>query len=261
MDETQKQKNASLVAAIESEDPEAARRWLGEGASPDAIAESEGDWAFSVLDLAVSKKSTRLISLLLESGGAANGLGLTKGSPILGASRGGDAKITALLLDAGADPKLAVYASTKETALHWGARSGSGEVVRQLLQAGRSPDVADQSGETPLQVAAGYGMASAVAELLAAGAIPDRRGVSQRTALMWAAASGSEECVILLLAAGADARAQAADHTTAEELARICGRHELADKMSWLEKSAKEQRDLAAVAEIGKSIGLLPKGL
>ena len=57
-----------------------------------------------------------------------------------------------------------------QTPLHYAARKGSVEIVRELRAAGAWVDLKDESGSTPLQEAAKKGHVAVVEALLAAGA-------------------------------------------------------------------------------------------
>jgi ankyrin repeat protein len=77
-------------------------------------------------------------------------------------------------------------------------------MTAKLLKAGADPKVARWNGETPLMIAAGAGSAEAVRLLLDAGV--DVNGAEPKrgqTALMWAASEGHADVVSLLLERGA----------------------------------------------------------
>lgn len=82
-------------------------------------------------------------------------------------------KIISRLLEMGADPSL--EDSKGNTALHWAARAGDRNVVRQLLQKSVAVDAKNKNGETALHFAmrAGSRGIDTVAELLESGARPN----------------------------------------------------------------------------------------
>ncbi len=95
------------------------------------------------------------------------------------------------------------------TALQWAAHWNDIEMVKLLLQAGANPKLANRYGVTPLSEAANLGNAAMIDTLLRAGAdletpvTPDGE-----TVLMSAARSGSADAVKLLIDHGADVNAK-----------------------------------------------------
>ena len=77
------------------------------------------------------------------------------------------------------------------------------EDVKSMLAAGKSPDVADEAGETPLGYAASFGNIGMVQNLLAYHAPVDRRDGFGNTPLHWAAQRGTVEVINALIAAKA----------------------------------------------------------
>ncbi len=73
--------------------------------------------------------------------------------------------------------------------------------LREMLDAGVSPDTADERGVTPLMTAAFSGQASIISLLLQRGAQVYERDSRGRSALCYAAASGQTDCLRLLLEA------------------------------------------------------------
>jgi ankyrin repeat protein len=104
------------------------------------------------------------------------------------------------------------------TALHWAAHLDDKVIVDELLRAGAVPDVADDTGATPLYLACVNGNAEVVARLLDAGASAKTMLLSGETALMTCARSGNATAVRSLLRRGApvnivNARESAHDQT------------------------------------------------
>ncbi len=75
------------------------------------------------------------------------------------------------------------------------ARAGDLALVAGLLEAGATPEVADDRGYTPLILAAYHGHGAVVDKLLGAGADPCRGDARGNTALMGAAFKGYSEIV------------------------------------------------------------------
>lgn len=118
-------------------------------------------------------------------------------APLIIAAQHAPAGMTALLLNAGADPRQASH--TGETALHAAAARGDLGIVRLLLERGGDPNAGSGQGvsllydhptvtlgERPAHLAAAYGHDAVLAVLADAGAdltAPDRSG---RTPYDWA---------------------------------------------------------------------------
>jgi cytohesin len=124
-------------------------------------------------------------------------------APLQFAAGNGDAGMTRLLLEAGADTEYRDH--NGDRALLWAAYSGTAETVKLLLDAGSPADAdADPHGETPMMTASWYNHEDMVRLLLAAGADPNRRDQSSLTALHLAARTDNAALVQLLLDAGAN---------------------------------------------------------
>ena len=95
------------------------------------------------------------------------------------------------------------------TALHWAAHWNDLESVDLLLQAGADPKIANRYGATPLSEAASLGNAPMIEALLKAGA--DAKALTTpdgETVLMTAARAGNVDAVKILLDHGADVNAR-----------------------------------------------------
>lgn len=116
----------------------------------------------------------------------------------------GDAEAISVLLYAGAN----VRATTRlggYTALHLASQRGHDAAVEALLKGGANPNLATQTGATPLMLASASGHVAAVKLLLANKAEVDARELAnEQTALMFAAAYDRPEVVKVLLEVGAD---------------------------------------------------------
>jgi len=169
---------------------------------------------------------------------AGNRYGVT---PLLQASRTGDASIMAALLKAGASANRAP--GDGETPLMSAARTGNADAVRLLLEAGADVNGSDAyQRQTPLMWAAAEGHLAVTEALLKAGADPGRAArvttIEDRknsdhptggfTALMFAARNGHEPVVRALANAGADLKATNGDGATATMVAIVNDRFDLA---------------------------------
>ena len=120
----------------------------------------------------------------------------------LAAGKTPDPKVVGALLDAGADPTLALEGSGL-TPLHHGAENPNGDVVALLIDAGADPNARTIDGFVPLHFAASNPNAEVVALLLAAGADPNA-GNPDFSPLHLAVRNDNPAVTDKLLAAGAD---------------------------------------------------------
>ena len=168
----------------------------------------------------------------------ANRYGVT---PLLQASRAGDAPVMQALIDAGADVLLAH--PDGETPLMAAARTGRTDAVRLLLARGAKPNATDTyQQQAPLMWAAAEGHAEVVGMLLEAGANPNVRAhvtaLDKRehadhptggfTPLMFAARNGHEAAIRALVKGGADLSITNGDGATAMTIAIVNDRFDLA---------------------------------
>jgi ankyrin repeat protein len=96
---------------------------------------------------------------------------VNKGAPLpllVEAARNGHADLSAILLDAGADPD--ARDAQGRSPLYWAAAAGQAAVVEVLLMQGADIHLAARTGETPLVVAARNGHEAVVRSLLQHGA-------------------------------------------------------------------------------------------
>ena len=160
----------------------------------------------SVLDAVAAKDKAALRSLLRNGAdvNAALGDGLTA---IHKVALDGDTEIAQLLIYAGANLK----ATTRlggYTPLLLASKNGDAAMVETLLKGGADPNQATTNGTSPLMFAAASGNAAAVKALLDKGAdIAGKEKAMGQTPLMFAAASGRVEVVNLLVSRGADLKA------------------------------------------------------
>lgn len=100
-----------------------------------------------------------------------------------------------------------------ETRLHYAAKTGDEDAVREILSSGADPNAMEDDGETPLHHAARADFTQpALIEitrlLLAAGADPNARSMTDETALHRAIHSANPQVVNMLLESGADPNAK-----------------------------------------------------
>jgi ankyrin repeat protein len=179
------------------------------------------------------------VRLLLRAGANANAALLLGETPLMVASRVGNADVAAQLLEAGA--KVNARAARGQTALMWAAAQRHPEVVRLLLAHGA--DVQARS-DTWSQVEA----VSPHGDLEYNRTIPYGRD----TALMFAARSGDLESARLLVAAGADVNDTDAWGVSAMVLAAHSGFAELMEYL--LDKGANPNAADAGFAALHVAI-------
>ncbi|MEZ5420503.1 MAG: ankyrin repeat domain-containing protein, partial [Vicinamibacterales bacterium] len=134
-----------------------------------------------------------------------------------------DATLVGLLLEAGATPDAANDLGV--TPLHLASANGNVDLVGRLLDAGASPDPATPAGVTPLMYAARVGHAAIVRTLVGRGASATARERERgQTALMWAVSRRHPEAAKALVESGADLGARTAARTVTVMLDRGPGR-------------------------------------
>lgn len=170
------QVDVKLVRAVRADFQQAAERLLAEGASVEA-ADTEGT---TVLMWAALNGNRSLFENLLKAGAEPRRSRPDGYTVLMAAAEGGNREIfeeVRTVLDQAAS--LAARTAEGETVLHAAARGGSAAIVRELLQVGIDPAVADARGRTALHWTAGESARASIALLLKAGADPntvDERG-------------------------------------------------------------------------------------
>lgn len=91
-----------------------------------------------------------------------------------------------------------------DTPLMLASLAGHENVIDILLEAGADPKLANEAGETPLILASKYGFNAVAAKLIEAGADVNAQDESGRTAWTWASWGENEALLSLLKASGAD---------------------------------------------------------
>lgn len=104
------------------------------------------------------------------------------------------------------------------------ARAGQARELAAYIDAGVSPNLTNQRGDTLIMLAAYHGHAEAVRALLARGAEADRPNDRGQTPLAGAVFKDEEDVIRALLEGGADPEA---GHPSALDTARMFGREDL----------------------------------
>ncbi|MEU3187334.1 ankyrin repeat domain-containing protein [Streptomyces sp. NPDC006923] len=104
------------------------------------------------------------------------------------------------------------------------ARSGEAEALAAYVDAGVSPDLSNERGDSLLMLAAYHGHAPTVEALLARGADADRVNDRGQTPLAGAVFKGEDAVIRALLAGGAD---PAGGTPSAVDTARMFGKSDL----------------------------------
>lgn len=168
---------------------------------------------------------TDVVSLLVDNGANANGLGASNASPLVAASHHGYYHIVQMLLGKGADvnKKDAYY----HTALQAASRGGYEKIVRLLLDKGADANAEAQTGGTALQQASYMDHREIVRLLVENGANVNAEAGDYGTALQAASYNGDEETVRLLLKNGADINAEGRIFGTALQAASTPGHEQI----------------------------------
>lgn len=177
---------------------------------PNAVDNS----GMSLLHCAVLKKQEAIVSYLLKVRACSPRTQITKSgaSPLYDAARTGTSEMLKNLVTFGADPNVATKAGL--TPLHQAAARGNLDMVRTLVQAGADVNAFAENGRTPIFYAAARGKASTVSFLLEKKAeinLSDKNGF---TPLHCAAASGNTNLVKFLVSRKASVPPTAKDGTT-----------------------------------------------
>jgi ankyrin repeat protein len=159
---------ASIVDAASQGNKEAVRALLKDGAD---VNTSQPDGMTS-LHWAAQKGDVDLAKTLLYAGANMKATTRIGGyTPLLIASRSGDAAMIEALAAAGADANVATTSGT--TALMFASQAGNAEAVKSLIAHGANVNAKEKvKGETAISFAAAYGRADVIRVLAAHGADP-----------------------------------------------------------------------------------------
>jgi hypothetical protein len=219
----------------------------------DRIAKLDKQTKISILWRAVKDGDQGLVEKLLQSGVDPNVQDLDGRTPLLLAIVLHERGVIGSLLewyDVESDHNgwtpvdIELKNKQHQTPLWWAAREGLEDVVRVLLNTGRTDaNSRDWKGLSPLCWAAHNGLNAVVRQLLSCGTVGlDCPELKEWTPLLRAAMNGHEEVVRILLAHGADPECQDSDGSTPEWLASIYGH---ARVLRWLpEGDAGSEEDI-----------------
>jgi uncharacterized protein len=156
----------SVVDAAMQGNRDAVKALLKDGAD---VNTAQGD-GMTALHWAVQKGDLELARILLYAGANVKATTRIGGySPLLIASRTGNAALIETLIASGADPNSATTNGT--TALMFAAQAGNAAGVKALLDRGGDVNAKEKvKGETALMIAAAYGRADVIRTLTAHGA-------------------------------------------------------------------------------------------
>ena len=169
-----------------------------------AKADKADDYGVTPLSLACTNGSAAMIKRLLEAGADPNlALPTTGETPLMTASRSGNVDAVRALLTRGATVD-ATEPHRHQTALMWAAAEGHTPVVEALVAAGAKVGAQTTGGFTPLLFSARVGNIDTAKSLLAAGAAIDQASADGTTPLIIATMRGHIDYATFLLDHGAN---------------------------------------------------------
>jgi ankyrin repeat protein len=203
------------TGALRPEQMDLIKNWIDQGAEwPDAVANDAvppppDPGATRIIDAIRAGDAARVNTELSGNAAAVNAKGAGGATPLMWAALDGDLQTMRQLIERGADPNLANESGV--TALMWAIPDL--EKARLLLEHGADPNVKSKDQRTPLMMAASvYGSSELVRLLLDKGARPSDVGLAlfgPITALTEAAYIGDTKTFRLLLERGLEPKADA----------------------------------------------------
>lgn len=188
----------AIQAAAAQGHYEVLQELLGRGADVNALTTHENFLEGTALQGATVTGQTEIVRLLLESGADPNHGSGEVSPPIIAATRGAEAEILELLINA--KPKIDVFGGPDmSTPLINAAAFMPVSSVEQLLAAGADINLADNDGDTALIIASWRGDEDAVKCLLKNGADIMQSSPQTGNPLKAALDQGNTECLELLV--------------------------------------------------------------
>jgi len=216
-------RDESLAHAVRNGDVMEARTLLASRADPNHRL-PDGS---TPLAWAVDSQNREIVQLLLDRGAKPDAAASL--APLLIACQYGDAAILDMLIDAGADVKVARADGIAPLSLCAG--NASAAILKRLLAAGAEVDKADAKGQTPLMWAAAKGRIDNIRLLLEHGALVNRKTGKGFTPLFFALKSGEPQAPVVVLEAGGNADYVAPDGTSVVQLAIYQKAYDFASRM------------------------------
>ena len=155
--------NRSLVRKTPTGDPEIIKYLLSRNTDPDTRRAG-----LTPLIIASRNGDADLVKLLVEAGAKADLAGPDGLTPLMAAASSGSSDVVEFLINAGADVNR--KSNDRFTPLHFASSQINDDVVKLLIEAGANPNAENKNGTTPLQAATGRGSRKIVEDLLMAGA-------------------------------------------------------------------------------------------
>ena len=162
----------------------------------------------NALMLAVENGHTEVACALVDAGTDVSLVNGKLETALLIACKRGDHRVAELILTSGGSASCGLPDKWGYTPLIHASRLGDAQLVKALLASGAAnPEAEDDDGHTALTSACQHGHFATVGELLAGGANANQRTSDLSTALIYGSQHGSPEITRLLLGAGADVNA------------------------------------------------------
>lgn len=171
---------SAILLAMYHGHPEVAQLFIARGATLDVFEAAATGLVPRVRELVVA--DLRLVNVYSADGFYPLGL----------AAFFGHRDVVALLLERGADVKMAARNPMRVTALHAAVARRDSQIVKMLIERGADVNARQQAGFTPLHAAAQHGEMDIVRALVAAGAEVGTKSDEGRTAADYAREKGHE---------------------------------------------------------------------